>query len=130
MKSILQTAAKVVSSDQKPEQLQKTIWSVAGGKGGTGKTVLTANLGIGLAVLGYEVVLIDADSGVSNLHNYLRIKRPQVTLDDFLTKRVDRLSDVFIDTPIKNLRFIGGGTSLVGIANLPYVKKKVDSAYQ
>ena len=69
-------------------------------------------------------MLIDADLGVSNLHNYLRIKRPQVTLDNFLTKRVDRLSDVFIDTPIKNLRFIGGGTSLVGIANLPYVKKQ------
>ncbi len=124
MRSVPHEAELVKSHDQKPVELQKTIWSIAGGKGGTGKTILTANLGIGLAILGYKVVLIDADLGVPNLHNYLRIKRPRVTLDDFLTKNVDTLSDILIETPHSNLRFIGGGTSLVGNANLPYVKKQ------
>ncbi|MCP4724404.1 MAG: MinD/ParA family protein [bacterium] len=106
------------------ESLNKTIWSVAGGKGGTGKTIISANIGVGMAVLGYKVILIDADLGVPNLHNYLGIKRPQMTIDDFLVKKVDNLSDVIIPTPIDRLKFISGGTSLVGIANLQYARKQ------
>lgn len=118
------TKAEVKPIVVKPEFLNKNIWSIAGGKGGTGKTVLSANLGIGMAIFGYKVILIDADLGVPNLHNYLRVKRPQTTLDDFLTKKVRFLSDVIIDTPHKNLKFISGGTNLVGIANLHYAKKQ------
>lgn len=39
------------------------IWPVAGGKGGTGKSTLTANLGLGLSLLGYKVILVDGDLG-------------------------------------------------------------------
>ena len=48
--------------------LEKRIWAVAGGKGGTGKTVLTSNLGVGLAILGYKFIQIDADMGLSLIH--------------------------------------------------------------
>lgn len=40
---------------------------VASGKGGVGKTTLTANLGIALAKCGKEVVLVDNDIGLRNL---------------------------------------------------------------
>ena len=40
---------------------------VTSGKGGVGKTTLTANLGRGLARLGSRVVLIDTDIGLNNL---------------------------------------------------------------
>ena len=40
---------------------------VASGKGGTGKTSLTANVGEALAENGHRVLLIDADSGLRNL---------------------------------------------------------------
>ncbi len=40
---------------------------VTSGKGGVGKTTATANMGTGLALKGYKVVLIDADIGLRNL---------------------------------------------------------------
>lgn len=40
---------------------------VSSGKGGVGKTTVTANLGMALAKLGRQVALIDADFGLRNL---------------------------------------------------------------
>lgn len=40
---------------------------IASGKGGTGKTVFTANAGVILAQRGFEVLLIDLDLGLRNL---------------------------------------------------------------
>ncbi|WP_026475947.1 septum site-determining protein MinD [Alkaliphilus transvaalensis] len=40
---------------------------ITSGKGGVGKTTTTANLGTGLAKMGYKVVVVDADIGLRNL---------------------------------------------------------------
>ncbi len=43
------------------------VIAVVSGKGGVGKTTVTANLGIVLGATGYKVTLIDADVGLNNL---------------------------------------------------------------
>jgi septum site-determining protein MinD len=44
-----------------------TVATITSGKGGVGKTTVTANLGVALAMLGQRAVVIDADIGLRNL---------------------------------------------------------------
>ncbi len=43
------------------------VYVITSGKGGVGKTTVTANLGVGLALRGAKVVAVDADIGLRNL---------------------------------------------------------------
>ncbi|MFC1692291.1 MinD/ParA family protein [Candidatus Latescibacterota bacterium] len=105
------------------EATDKKVWTFAGGKGGTGKTAMTANIGIALATMGYHVILVDADLGGANLHTILNIKRPKATLSDFINRRINNLSDIMLNTPSENLRLISGGSDMVGLANIPFQSK-------
>jgi len=48
--------------------------SITSGKGGVGKTTITANLGYALYKLGFKVALFDADIGLANLDVILKVK--------------------------------------------------------
>jgi flagellar biosynthesis protein FlhG len=103
---------------------QKTIWPVAGGKGGTGKSTLTANIGVGLALLGYKVILVDGDLGGADLHLFFDQIAPARSLSHFLTREAGSLKDVLLPTPSENLRLICGGNEMVGLANLSFAAKE------
>jgi len=105
------------------EATDKKVWTFAGGKGGTGKTAMTANIGVALATMGYRVILVDADLGGANLHTILNIKRPEVTLSDFINRRIENLNDILLNTPSENLKLISGGSDMIGLANIPYQSK-------
>ena len=111
----------IVLDSKKPD---KVIWPIAGGKGGTGKSTLTANLGVGLSLLGHKVILVDGDLGGADLHLVFDQIAPPKSLGNFLNREVDSLKDILLATPNENLKLICGGNEMVGMANLPYLAKE------
>jgi flagellar biosynthesis protein FlhG len=95
---------------RKPEGLR--IIALGGGKGGVGRTVLAANIGIYLAQAGKKVVLVDADLGGANLHTCLAMEIPALNLSDFLAGRVKHVEEVAQATTIAGLSFIAGSREL------------------
>lgn len=103
---------------------RKTIWTIGGGKGGSGKSFITANMGICLSQLGVRVILIDADLGGANLHTFLGISPPALSLSDFIKKRVSHLHDVLLPTAIPNLQLLTGAQDLLNAADSKTVQKR------
>ena len=84
------------------------IWSVAGGKGGVGRSLMAANLAIHLSRAGRRIILLDLDLQGGNLHNYLGFTRLPHSLGDFASGAAHRLGDLLLETASKRLRLIGG----------------------
>lgn len=123
--SILNENSTLSSEFQKhlaPNGNQK-IWAVGGGKGGVGKSLVTANLSICLALMGYKVVAIDLDLGGANLHTCLGVPIPDKTLSDYLSKKARSLNELLTPTAINNLWVISGAQDDLGIANLKQMHK-------
>ena len=60
------------------------ILAISSGKGGVGKSSVTANLSIALAQLGHSVAAIDADVWGFSMPRMLGIDRPPTVIDDVL----------------------------------------------
>ena len=84
------------------------IWSVAGGKGGVGRSLMAANLAIHLSRAGSRIILLDLDLQGGNLHNFLGYTRLPHSLGDFASGAAHRLGDLLLETASKRLRLIGG----------------------
>jgi len=104
------------SNNGTSERPKARIYAVASGKGGVGKSVLSASLGVGLAAMGKEVILIDADLGGANLHTCMGMLEPRYTLFDFYSLEKETLADIVLTTPVENLRLISGGCGTLGLA--------------
>ncbi len=100
------------------------IYPVAGGKGGIGKSFITANIGCLLAKTGKKVLLADLDLGGANLHNILGIKEAEFGLHNFLDKSKKELRQVIIDSPVPNLSLLNSKNCSIEIANLQHFQKQ------
>jgi flagellar biosynthesis protein FlhG len=99
------------------------IYPIGGGKGGVGKSFITASLGALMAKWGKKVVLIDLDLGASNLHTLLGMESPKIGLNSFLNKTVKSLENAAVPTMIPNLFLISSFHCYMEIANLFYAQK-------
>ena len=99
--------------------------SIGSGKGGTGKTMIIANLAILLAKRGKKVCLVDLDLGGADTHILLGLFEPKRTLTDFFTRRVDSLAEVVHTFPsLYGLSFIPGSGDTLQTANINFQEKQ------
>lgn len=85
----------------------RRIITIAAGKGGVGKSILAANLGVSFAELGQRVLLVDGDLGSPNLHTLLGIDVVRVGLDGFLA-RGGPLESASVPTMVPGLALVPG----------------------
>ncbi len=83
-------------------------------KGGVGKTTTSVNLGAGLALAGYKVLLVDTDT--QGQSSYILGKRPSAGLTELLTKELP-VEDCLVEAR-KNFWLLGGGKSLAGVKRI------------
>lgn len=104
--------------------LDRKIWALASGKGGTGKTMIAASMGVHLANLGFRTVLVDADLGNANLHTCFAVERPPLSLSDFIERKTEHIDEVALETGVANLRLISGALDPVDAALIRYQQKR------
>lgn len=80
-----------------PQPASRKIIAVTSGKGGVGKTFVSANLAAALARNGRRVLVLDADLGLANLDVLLNLY-PKITLHDVFTG-TSTLADAIVPAP-------------------------------
>src|SRR5688500_18707455 len=99
---------------------QPQVVAVGGGKGGVGKSLLAANLGIFLATLGKKVTVIDTALGTPNLHLFCGVPRPSRTLAEAVAGSAP-LADLSVSTPVAGMRLVAGASDPAWIADADVV---------
>lgn len=99
--------------------------SVGSGKGGTGKSMVLSNLALLLARSGRKVCIVDLDLGGPDAHILYGLFEPERTLTDFLTRKVEHISDVIHTFPAFNgVQLIPGTGNTLQTANMTYQQKQ------
>lgn len=99
------------------------IIPVASGKGGVGKSLLSANLAVTLGQKGKSVVLVDLDLGASNLHLAIgQRSAPKASLGAWLTDK-GKFEDIITPTEYDNVSFIAGDSQIPGLTSLRAFQK-------
>lgn len=91
------------------------IITVTSGKGGVGKTNISANLALHLASLGYSTCLFDADLGLANINILLKIY-PDYNLKDVILNHKN-IKDILIKN-YEGIDIIPGSSGVEEMANL------------
>ena len=93
-------------------------------RGGVGKTLFAANLGLALAGLGHSTVVVDLDLGNSNLHSLLGMPNRFPGVGDYLRVGTEPLESFLVDTGVPKLRFLPGDGRMPFMANITHAQKQ------
>lgn len=86
------------------------VIAIASGKGGVGKTTITANLGVAMAKRNFSVCLVDADVAMANLSLVLGLQSAPISLHDVLLGQ-SGIEDAIYDGP-EGVHIVPSGLSL------------------
>jgi septum site-determining protein MinD len=90
------------------------VFTIAGGKGGVGKTTTAVNVGVAIQQGNYDVVVVDADLGMANLAPMLDVDY-ETSLHEVLAERA-AISDTLTDGP-GDITVVPGEQSLDAFAD-------------
>jgi flagellar biosynthesis protein FlhG len=113
----------MINMELSPASARPQIWAIGGGKGGTGKSLVAATLGIHLSQMGRRVVLFDGDLGGPNLHTFLGLAAPSVGLADFVRRERQTLGEVAVPTGVPRLRLVSGARNPLDVESLRHFQK-------
>lgn len=100
------------------------IVAVGGGKGGIGKSFLSASLAYALARRGSRVLVVDLDLGGANLHAWFGTPPvPEKDLGSFLRRGGIELEDLVLPGHVPGLSLIHGATTNLSAQNLKHAVK-------
>ena len=89
------------------------VIAVSSGKGGVGKTNVSANLAVALAKQDQEVMLLDADMGLANVDVLLGLN-PAYDLSHVISGERS-LEEVIVDGP-SNIKIVPGSSGMSNMA--------------
>lgn len=99
--------------------------SVGSGKGGTGKSMVVANIGLLLAHTGRRVCIADLDLGGADIHILYGVFEPEFRLTDFLNRKVESLGEIAHTlSSFGNLQIIAGSGDTLHTANMSFQEKQ------
>ena len=97
MSDVVNPPASAAKTPEVPLRPLGKVVAVTSGKGGVGKTFVSANLAAALAKRGLRVLVLDADLGLANLDVVLNLY-PKVTLHDVFQGKA-KLEDAIVKAP-------------------------------
>jgi len=99
------------------------LWTIGGGKGGVGKSFITACMAVVLARTGKSVIAVDSSLGSPSLHTFLGVRAPGRTLVEALDSGAPAASALAAtaEPGLQLLTFTGDGA---GGAELPEARRR------
>lgn len=91
------------------------VYSITSGKGGVGKTAVTANLAYSLGRMGKKVLILDADLGLANIDVVFGIT-PTYNLNHFFSGE-QSLDDILVEGP-ENIKILPAGSGVQNFIRL------------
>jgi len=110
-----QRSDEIIRENSQKMNHSARLIAVTSGKGGVGKTSVTANLAIELSRLGNKVIIIDGDLGLANIEVMMGIV-PKYSLYEMIRLDIS-LSEVITEGP-NGVKFISGGSGIMEMASL------------
>lgn len=111
MKDQAEKLRELVDNNKK---VQKVV-AVSSGKGGVGKTSITANMAVALSNIGKKVILLDGDLGLANVDIVLGVKTKYSIID--VINKTKKLEEIIVDFN-ENLKVIPAGNGIEDISNI------------
>jgi flagellar biosynthesis protein FlhG len=115
------TVTNLFSESPAPAPRRAHVIAITGGKGGVGKTSVTANLAISLALRGNRVCIVDADTGLANINILLGLQ-PRHTLQQFLDEGLP-IDELLVEGP-RGVQVVPGASGIAEYAELDRLRQQ------